>query len=350
MNVFKKIVDLFSDEDEEIVDKEIEIEEKEEHKLPTFMAESIKRKETPKEQKEPEKELLKPILPKEEKEDTVVSDRELIRTNSKFTFPVAFDDTDFDVNNNIGSQNILSQERAREKEREEKKTIKEIYTKKEEKIIEPPIRFRPTPIISPVYGVLDKNYSKEDVVAKDEDNYAIPRPSKKIDFESVRKKAFGTLSDDIKENMLCDNCEILKSVREGKSIEKIREENLLTDILDDAPNDDKDVSIETAEDNYYDFGVAYEAPKKDNNAEVPDINIKNIEVTQDIKIINHNYDSEVEADKIEVKDPISRVKDSYEEELEEVKENKKDSKPLNDLELTDDLFNLIDSMYEERDD
>ena len=32
-------------------------------------------------------------------------------------------------------------------------------------------KFKPTPIISPVYGVLDKNYHKEDIVDKTDDNY-----------------------------------------------------------------------------------------------------------------------------------------------------------------------------------
>ena len=37
-----------------------------------------------------------------------------------------------------------------------------LKTKEEKK------QFKPTPIISPVYGVLDQNYKKEDLIVKDE--------------------------------------------------------------------------------------------------------------------------------------------------------------------------------------
>ena len=56
-------------------------------------------------------------------------------------------------------------------------------------------------------------------------------------------------------------------------------------------------------------------------------------VTNEVKIVNHN-DEEVTSEKIEVKES----------------NNKKENDNNNDVELTDDLFNLIDSMYEERDD
>lgn len=55
-------------------------------------------------------------------------------------------------------------------------------------------KFQPSPVISPVYGVLDKNYKKEDIIlAKDE--------KKAVDVDDVRKKAFGTLEEDIEKKM-----------------------------------------------------------------------------------------------------------------------------------------------------
>lgn len=55
-------------------------------------------------------------------------------------------------------------------------------------------KFQPSPVISPVYGVLDKNYKKEDIIlAKDE--------KKTVDVDDVRKKAFGTLEEDIEKKM-----------------------------------------------------------------------------------------------------------------------------------------------------
>lgn len=341
----KKVTDLFTDEEEVIETREVEITEKEEHKLPTFMRKKI-------EKEEEEKEVAL------ESKEEAISDRELVKTNSKFSFPVAFDEEDFFDTNKLSTQNVFVQEK------EKSKTVAEIYAKKEEKL---PTRFRPSPIISPVYGVLDKNYSKEDVLEKEEDAYEIPRPSKKIDFESVRKKAFGSLSDDIKDNLLCENCELLKEAIEQEKVDK---DNLLYNML----GDKEDISLETAEENYYDFGVAYETPKEEskqevvedkkeemeNEIEIEEINIDNvnIEVSQEIKIINHN-DEEPTGEKIEVKE-INEEKDSYLEDLEEVKEDKEEKTltrseknkdtSLENLELTDDLYNLIDSMYEERDD
>ena len=50
------------------------------------------------------------------------------------------------------------------------------------------------------------------------------RASKKVDFESVIKKAFGNLVDDIKDNLMCENCELYK---EAKRINSLKEDDLL---------------------------------------------------------------------------------------------------------------------------
>lgn len=52
--------------------------------------------------------------------------------------------------------------------------------------------FKPTPIISPIYGILDKNYSKEDIVEKKENNSSSSVEKKTNDkFDEVRNKAYG---------------------------------------------------------------------------------------------------------------------------------------------------------------
>ena len=155
--------------------------------------------------------------------------------------------------------------------------------------------------------------------AKKESEYELKRPSKKVDFESVRMKAFGTLADELQDNLLDD----IKDVKETSNVEVYHDEELLGDILED--NKNEDTTIGTAEENNYDIGVAYEDPREQE---------KN-EDTSEVKIINHN-DEDVVAEKIEVKETNS----------DEVKK----SKGKEDVELTDDLFDLIDSMYEERDD
>ena len=60
-------------------------------------------------------------------------------------------------------------------------------TKKEEKV------FKPSPVISPVYGVLDLNYTKDEIKEKNkvEREPVFSFSSTKLDLDDVRAKAFG---------------------------------------------------------------------------------------------------------------------------------------------------------------
>ena len=190
-------------------------------------------------------------------------------------------------------------------------------------------KFTRSPIISPVYGILDKNYKKEELRAKDENSYEIPRGNKKVDFESVHKKAFGSLADDIKDGLLCDDCELKKA---SLQFQKQESDDLLYDITIEK---EKVEEKEKNEDNYENFGVSYEVEDSVKNIEpvkikvevenktLEDDIISNVENEIPIEDCNNN---EVVAEKIEVKE-----------------EKNKDN-----LELTDDLFNLIDSMYQDK--
>jgi len=304
MGILDKIKNLFTDEEEIIETQEIEVEEEVQEdppKLPTFMREKIEKE---------EKQVN--ILEEAAKEEEIVSDRELTSQNVGFKFPIAFDEKDFEVTA-YSSQNVVK----REREVEKKKSVSELYSAKKEDKKETKHVFRPTPIISPVYGILDKNYKKEEVKAKKENAHDLKRTSKKVDFESVRMKAYGSLSDEINDNLLSD---VLTDVSVASNVEVYHEDDLLSDIT--STNEISD-TIGSAEENYYDFGVTYEVPR------ILESDLK--EVEEEIKIVDYN-DEEVVAEKIEVK--------------EEVVENPEE----NNIELTDDLFNLIDSMYEERDD
>ncbi len=305
MGLLDKLKNLFTDEEEIIETQEVEVEEEkvEEPKLPTFMREKIEKE---------EKQIN--ILEEKAKEEEQLSDRQLVKNNNSFKFPVAFEEKDFEVPS-YNTQNVM--QKVKEKEQEKKKSVSELYTKKEEKKKEKHV-FKATPIISPVYGILDKNYKKEELKAKKESEYELKRPSKKVDFETVRMKAFGTLADELQDNLLDD----LSEVKEANNVEVYHDEELLGDMMDD--KEKESLTIGSAEENYYDFGVAYEAPKGQ----------ENVSNNDEVKIINHN-DEDVVAEKIEVK--------------ENKKEDKKSSS-TDDMELTDDLFDLIDSMYEERED
>ena len=325
MGLLDKFKNLFTDE--ELIEEEKEIEEpkKQEPKLPQVMMDSIEKTE-----------LNKEVI----KDKEIVSDRTLVQTKTKFNFPVEFTDEDFKATRS--SKNIVTKVREQEIE-----NTKKIYSKNQEEA-KPP-KFRCTPIISPVYGILDKNYKKEEVIEKDERIYDLHRPSQKLDFDSVRKKAFGDLTEDIKENLLCEDCELLKESK--AKLASYRKDGLLNDIMVDKKEEVKE------EENYCDFGVSYtksetiteikpvkvETIKEEkkqfdnildddfpNNEEIPPLVEEN--TYNDLEIVNYNNMDPV-AEKVETKELPKRSE-----------KNK-----LDDLELTDDLFNLIDSMYAEAD-
>ena len=352
MKFLDKLKDLFSDEEEVIETKEIEIEEddeeekKEERKLPTFMRNKIEEEQKREEEKK-EREIVSPII--REERESVISDREVVRTRSgnNFSFPVEMDEPDYIPRNSYSSQNVLERE----------KKLSDLYSKKEEP---KPKKFKPTPVISPVYGVLDKNYTKEEVKVADEKSYELQRPSRKVDFETVRNKAFGSLTDDIRNN-LCENCELYQEVKITKAadlkLRKEKEEDLLADIKED-------VSLGEAEENYFDFGVDYEIPTRE---DIPAVQITRTKEVEEIKIVNHNDEDSV-AEKIEVKEEVVDKVPTRKRKVEEPKTELEDTIEFEKLgsdeetadsileSLTDfneesssenDIFNLIDSMYDE---
>lgn len=342
MKFLDKIKDLFSDEEEVIETKEVEVEESVDHKLPTFMRNKIEEEQKREEaKKERENATTRSNI-------DIISDREIVKTrsNNNFSFPIEMDDLEPAPQVRYSNQNVLQKERER--------SVSDLYTKKEEP---KPKKFRPTPVISPVYGVLDKNYTKDEVKVQDENSYEIQRPSRKVDFETVRNKAFGSLTDDIKNN-LCENCELYQEVKITKNADKKSKKNddinLLADITEDKDSSNDDISLGDAEDNYFDFGVSYEPTKKEEKP-TTNINIDEVEINNDIKIINHNAEVS-NAEKIEVKEEKEK---SEEKLLEDTKEFEKitheeeaidsilggdDDIPLSE---TNDIFNLIDSMYDE---
>lgn len=357
MKLMDKIKDLFMDEvvdDDEI---ELEEEEKEEYKeppkeeLPKVMRETIEKEEKVELKVKPE-EFIRESKKTEIKEEKIPEAKP-----KKFSFPIDFDEEvtkaekheeipsrnkktyDFDKefkNNNYGNGNI----NVLNLEKETNRKVSELYPTKKEVEIKP--KFKASPVISPVYGILDKNYTKEEVREKDDESM-MKRPSKKVDFETVRKKAFGNLADEIKDNMLCENCELYKEV---KKISALKEDDLLYDMTVD---EDKEVTIEKAYDNYEEFGVAYEPKPVRKTPEVQEPEETTSTTSLDDIIKNNNalkeempytrMDEKVEEDVTE-----EVVPEVIEEEIPSRSEKKKDAK------VDDDFFELIDSMYKERTD
>lgn len=338
MGLLDKIKDLFIDEIVE--DEEVELEEENKEKyeepkdvLPKVMRETIAKDEEKKKKTDYDFGLEKEKSREEQPKKEVKS----------FTFPIDFED-DF-VPKRRNNVNILEAEKqaAIEKEKTEKIKEQRLRTQKtkeetvkpktsslyppKEKVAEKP-KFKASPVISPVYGILDKNYRKEEVVEKEEAQTSMQRPSKKVDFETVRKKAFGNLTDELKDNLMCENCELYKEV---KRISNLKEDDLLYEMTVD---EEPEVTIKKAYENYEEFGVAYQPEEK--RRQTPEVD----EIKEDIEdvIVNHNEEEQT-AEKIEIQEPVEKeVLPSREEKNKNIAKEKVDA----------DFFELIDSMYKER--
>ena len=168
MGLLDKMKNLFTEE------VEVEVEQPKKPKK-----KEIKR-EIKKEPEEIQKEVIQveipsPAVVKEEKET-----REKPKEEYKFPF---FDDNDFDA---IDIRKPV----------EEKPEKKEVYNPpKEEKKV-----FKPSPIISPVYGFLDKNYQKDEIIQKKNDYN--PR---KATVDEIRDRAYGSLESDIETTLFGSN-------------------------------------------------------------------------------------------------------------------------------------------------
>lgn len=115
-----------------------------------------------------------------------IEKKEEEKKEEKFVFPVYFDDKDFDE--------------LKPKEEKKEPIKKEVYGVKA-KEIKVEKKFKPSPVISPVYGVLDKNYNKEDIVSKKAPTRSTYKLNKGLSLDDVRKKAYGTLEDDLEINL-----------------------------------------------------------------------------------------------------------------------------------------------------
>ncbi len=266
--------------------------------------EIVEVKEEPTVREEKKEEIRKPRIEeiqvqKEEKIENTYSERELFKSEPTFKFPVIDEDDDEPIQTRSRVNTI-------DLDRREPTKRSEIVTERINEIHKPSINttinkerntektFTPSPVISPVYGILDKNYTKEEIKEKIETS---KRPSEsEFNYDYVRRKAYGTLEDELENTLTKLNNEVDKKVKEE-------------------PKDDNSKSIE--------------------------------ELLTEIE----------ENANISVGDLEEKIKDEYELEEEQtpVLEEKEEIKIENDLSLdTDDktlehdLFNLIDSMYEDK--
>ena len=154
------------------------------------------------------------------------------------------------------------------------------------KIETKPLKFKPTPIISPVYGILDKNYHKEDIVSKNDKDY---KSVDGLSVDSIREKAYGTLEDELENTLFGSNSILFKDENKTKS------KKVDTDFFDELEEE--------------------ATPSKN------DTNLRDLE--------NITMDIGKELDSLLNKDKDSNTKNT-----------------TSSFDDDDDLFNLIDTMYD----
>lgn len=191
-NMFTEEIDDFEPIKKEMIQVEIPAPKKEEKKEDDFLDKIG----TKTEEKKEEKKEVHEIKEEKKEPEKVVQKRE-----EKFAFPVFFDDDDF--------ENIEKKEERKIEKRVEKKP--EPYQGRKStpyqgravelpKEKEKPKVFKPSPVISPIYGILDQNYKKEDIVTREENKSYYK--AKEMSIDDIRKKAYGTLEDDLENNLL----------------------------------------------------------------------------------------------------------------------------------------------------
>ena len=96
---------------------------------------------------------------KDEMED-VVSERDLLKSETTFKFPVIFEDEDF--KDMESEKTKLKQPKEENRENKNNNKYKKPTLDREviREVMEKPKKFTPSPVISPVYGLLDKETNK----------------------------------------------------------------------------------------------------------------------------------------------------------------------------------------------
>ena len=261
-NVFFEEVE--DDDEEELPQtfaKKVEISKKKVNIIKPEKEEKIKEKELDKflEEEEAIKPKVEPV-----KNNDIDNFIEVEDTEPPKVVPMMFDDDDFqeddtdfeekispkedivykrEERNEVNNRELYSGKRESYgdgiKNRPYSYTKENYYEEKEKKV------FKPSPIISPIYGILDKNYRKEEVITKRETR--ISTSYTKPDLDSVRNKAF-------------------KEVEDKKTAPQKREhednKKKVYDVNNSKPHVNK-VTLADAEEYYNDLGLAYNVDYSD---------------------------------------------------------------------------------------
>lgn len=143
---------------------------------------------------------------------------DIVEPPKKEPAPIFFDDNDF------ATLEPPKKESRTVKKNFNSERVKPIEKKEEKKI------FKPTPIISPVYGVLDKNYHKEDIKTKNNASSSFYY-NRNVSIDDIRKKAYGTLEDELEITLFGEPEDV-----------KVNNDDMFDELLDNgSSNEDSDL-------------------------------------------------------------------------------------------------------------
>lgn len=268
----------------------------------------------------------KPVIQNEEKT--------VLKREEKFVFPVYFDDKDFEK----------IEEKPKKVETPKKVEKKEIYGAKIEKKEEPKV-FKPTPIISPIYGVLDKNYHKDDISAKKVVHTEYRDPSKPLTIDDVRRKAYGTLEDDLEKSLFAKSS-IFMEPDVDKEEKEESEHNLLSDLVDDNEYNSIDEFLNSPIEEYKSKHGTSEETDYENELDNPVEDNINLEDNNNSDVDESSLDDLLAKTIYDDENDDKALEDYIMNNNSENEENKDEDEDL----TQSDLFNLIDSMYEKGED
>ena len=246
-----------------------------------------------------EKSVPKVTAPVKETKTENLNERDLFKSDNISPF-FDFDEEEFSNMSRVQkpkTTNVMEYER---KKRVEKRYDMGNFSKIERTEVVEKKKFKPSPIISPVYGILNEDYKPEDIKSKT-DNVV----NTGLDFNSVRKKAFGEETLGEPEATYYEESVTVK-VKENDE-EKQQKVKTIDELLEDT----SDVTIDVDEKN-------------------------SVEDKNDIKATDEVADYE-------------RIDKDLEEVTAKCDVNKTEMKKVEDDDtLENDLFDLIDSMYDNR--
>ncbi len=277
---------LFDEEDEETPKKSskktVKIEEKE-----VVKKEPVKK----------EEEKIEELYFEEEKEKSVLTNTASLKPRAskieeKFKFP-EFDDDDFAVASKKPEPIIPI------KKEEPKRTLYQGSRRKEETK-----KFKPSPIISPIYGLLD---SHGNLVKEEKESGKISNYKEEKTFDEVRKKAYGKLDEELENTIKRLSKKTIEEAENDMKNEKLSRQKKHGD-------QKTEITLANGQSTSLD-------DEEDDDMILPNVNFKEIDVDK-------------EKEKVKSPKKSQKQKVNIEDDDDDTKEQ--------------DLFNLIDTMYQNK--